>query len=252
MVHFSAKTNIAFAQDYGNFPLYFGTSGQPGWDHKLKGSLDEVTLYDHALSSNEVAAIYQVGPGGKCKLPLISTQPQSASVYVGSNITFSASATGFGALFYQWRSNGVPISGATGTSLSLSNVQLSFAANYSLLVTNSLGSALSATATLTVVPLPSVICGVDFGDGGFGPKIGPAAIGIDASDVWNNLPGAGSALNLQTSRANTTTAAVNVPYGDNNALSPTQPQVIRCSMIIWGGMRRHFTGDSSPVAQRFL
>src|SRR6185295_20304861 len=51
------QTNITFAQDYGNFPLYFGTSGQPGWDHKLKGSLDEVALYDHALSSNEVAAI---------------------------------------------------------------------------------------------------------------------------------------------------------------------------------------------------
>src|SRR5262249_10099016 len=53
-----AQTNVNFAQDYGNLPLFFGSSGQSFWDHKFKGTLDEVTLYNRALSSNEIAAIY--------------------------------------------------------------------------------------------------------------------------------------------------------------------------------------------------
>jgi len=63
------QTNVTFAQNYGNFPLYFGTSGQPSWDHKLRGSLDEVAIYNRALSSNEIAAIYSAGAAGKCKGP---------------------------------------------------------------------------------------------------------------------------------------------------------------------------------------
>src|SRR5207237_9703056 len=113
------QTNITFPQDYGNFPLYFGTSGQT-WDHKLKGNLDEVSLYNRALSSNEIAAIYSAGAAGKCKAPNITAQPQSATVFAGSNVAFNVSATGFGTLSYQWRSNGAAISGATSTSLSLS------------------------------------------------------------------------------------------------------------------------------------
>ena len=61
------QTNVSFAQDYGSFPLYFGTSGQSYWDHKFNGRLDEVSLYNRALSSGEVAAIYAAGAAGKCK-----------------------------------------------------------------------------------------------------------------------------------------------------------------------------------------
>ncbi len=61
------QTNVTFAQNYGNFPLYFGTSGQSYWDRKLKGDLDEVTLYQRALSAGEIAAIYSAGAAGKCK-----------------------------------------------------------------------------------------------------------------------------------------------------------------------------------------
>src|SRR5207248_7131178 len=64
------QTNVSFPQDYGNFPLYFGTSGQSYWDHKLKGNLDEVSIYSRALSGSEIAAIYAAGSAGKCKPPL--------------------------------------------------------------------------------------------------------------------------------------------------------------------------------------
>ena len=64
-----AQTNVLFPQDYGTFPLCFGSSGQSYGDCKLGGSLDEVSLYNRVLSSNEIAAIYQAGSLGKCKSP---------------------------------------------------------------------------------------------------------------------------------------------------------------------------------------
>jgi len=48
------QTNVAFAQNYGTLPLFFGTSGQSYWDHKFKGLLDEVSIYNRALASNEI------------------------------------------------------------------------------------------------------------------------------------------------------------------------------------------------------
>src|SRR2546430_335583 len=103
------QTNVSFPQDYGKFTLYFGTSGEPYWDHKLKGNLDEVSLYNRALSASEIAGIYSAGSAGKCKAPNIVTQPQSQTVAVGGNVTFTVSASGFGTLGYQWQSNGVAI-----------------------------------------------------------------------------------------------------------------------------------------------
>jgi alpha-tubulin suppressor-like RCC1 family protein len=70
------QTNVTFQQDYGNFPLYFGTSGQSYWDHKLKGSLDEVSIYGRALNSSEIASIYTAGTSGKCKIGISSIPNQ--------------------------------------------------------------------------------------------------------------------------------------------------------------------------------
>jgi len=66
-----AQATIDFPQEYGTLPLYFGSSGQSYWDCKLGGSLDEVSLYNRVLSSNEVAAIYQAGSSGKCKSSIL-------------------------------------------------------------------------------------------------------------------------------------------------------------------------------------
>ncbi len=67
----NGQTNVNFPQDYGTNALYFGTSGQPYWDHKLKGALDEVSLYNRALGADEIAAIFSAGHQGKCKAPTI-------------------------------------------------------------------------------------------------------------------------------------------------------------------------------------
>ncbi|HWH70851.1 MAG TPA: immunoglobulin domain-containing protein, partial [Candidatus Sulfotelmatobacter sp.] len=159
------QVSVSFPQNYGTLPLYFGTSGQSYWDHKLAGLLDEVALYNRVLSASEIAAIHAAGSAGKCKTaqpPLVTVPPQNQSVVAGGNATFTVTATGTTPLSYQWLrdglflSNGGTISGATSSALSLANVQLSDSgAAFQTIVTNSLGAVTSAVAVLTVTPVPT-------------------------------------------------------------------------------------------------
>ncbi len=85
--------------------------------------------------------------------PSISTQPQSQTVKLGSNVTFTVVATGTPTPGYQWQFNGSPIASATSSTYIRSNAQFADAGNYSVLVTNSAGSPVSSNAALTVLPL---------------------------------------------------------------------------------------------------
>jgi endonuclease/exonuclease/phosphatase family metal-dependent hydrolase len=82
--------------------------------------------------------------------PTISSQPQSLNTNIGATVTFSVSASGNPAPNYQWRLNSNPISGATGSSYTRTNVQAVDTGNYSVLLTNVAGSIVSSDATLTV------------------------------------------------------------------------------------------------------
>src|ERR1019366_7679769 len=83
-----------------------------------------------------------------------TTQPASQTVLAGSTATFSVTAAGTAPLSYQWRFGGANIAGATGTSLTVSNVQSAQAGNYAVQVTNAYGATISSNALLTVNPLP--------------------------------------------------------------------------------------------------
>jgi hypothetical protein len=88
--------------------------------------------------------------------PLITLQPQSQSVSGGATVTFRVAAEGAGALRFQWFFNGTPIAGATATNLILTNVQLTAIGDYTVLVTDDLGSVLSGAASLVVRVKPTV------------------------------------------------------------------------------------------------
>ena len=67
---------------------------------------------------------------------------------------FNVAVSGAEPLSYQWNFNGTNITGATDTTLTLANVQLSQAGSYAVLVTNSYGLILSSNAVLTVLAFP--------------------------------------------------------------------------------------------------
>ena len=70
---------------------------------------------------------------------------------VGSNVTFTVTATGSGPLNYQWYFNGAALAAATNSSLVLNGVTVSQAGSYSVSVSNLVGSVSSRNAILAVV-----------------------------------------------------------------------------------------------------
>lgn len=82
--------------------------------------------------------------------PAITAQPQSASVITGRPVSFSVTATGTGTLAYQWAKDGKAILGAQAATLTLYNPSLQDAGQYVVTVSNTLGTATSSAAILTV------------------------------------------------------------------------------------------------------
>jgi hypothetical protein len=98
------------------------------------------------LSSNAMLTVYNPAQ--------IVTQPANAGILLGSNASFTASATGT-AIGYQWYFDGTPltdnghVTGSATLTLSITNVGNSDGGDYQMLVTNILSSAMSRRATLT-------------------------------------------------------------------------------------------------------
>lgn len=88
--------------------------------------------------------------------PVITNSPQSQSVDLGNDATFTVGATGVQPLAYQWYFTNSAIADATASSYTRTNVQPADAGNYFVVVTNTAGSATSAVATLTVNAAPII------------------------------------------------------------------------------------------------
>jgi beta-galactosidase len=88
---------------------------------------------------------------GKYPLPTITTQPASRTVTVGQKATFSVAASGSPPLTFQWRKNGVAISGAKSLTYTTPATTSSYnGVQYTVAVTDVGGTAISKTAVLTV------------------------------------------------------------------------------------------------------
>jgi glucose/arabinose dehydrogenase len=94
--------------------------------------------------------------------PTITTQPTNQAVTIGGNATFTVAANGTPAPTYQWQvstgggpftnlTNTAPYSGVTTATLTITAASAGLSGNqYRAVATNSLGSATSNSATLTV------------------------------------------------------------------------------------------------------
>lgn len=94
-------------------------------------------------------------PAPTVTAPSITTQPQSLTKLRGETAVFTVAATGSPAPTFQWRKDGSPLSGQTGATLTLTNVQPADEGSYVAVATNSGGSASSSPAVLTVNTPPT-------------------------------------------------------------------------------------------------
>lgn len=122
----------------------------------FSGFLDEVSLYNRALTDSEILAIFNADVSGKCPVaPSIVTQPQDQVIPLGEDVRFTVSVLGSQPLKYQWRFNGTIIAGATNSALALEKVKTNQAGFYHVAVTNTVGFDISARAQLNLLPAPA-------------------------------------------------------------------------------------------------
>lgn len=138
-----------------------GRSGvTPIYDQPFTGSMDEVAVYNYALSSAQVLTHALAGFGSNTR-PYFTAQPQSVTNYVTYAETFTVNASGTPPLSYQWYKNGSPlsdggnISGSTTRALSIDPLDTPDTGNYFCAVSNTVGGTNSATAHLTVLTAPT-------------------------------------------------------------------------------------------------
>ncbi len=85
--------------------------------------------------------------------PSITSQPANQSVTAGQTATFSVTAAGTTPFSYQWRKGAIPIRGATSTSYTTAATTTpDSGSQFSVVVSNAIGTATSNAATLTVNP----------------------------------------------------------------------------------------------------
>ncbi len=127
---------------------------------------------------------------------VITAHPVDADGAVGGSVFFSVSATG-GALWVQWRKDGVDLPGQTSLFLILTDLQCEDAGVYDAMVGNLCMSVKSDGATLTVQPCPGSLPGDSDGDGdvdlvdfaGFLSCVsGPGEIPPSSCDVFDFEP----------------------------------------------------------------
>ncbi|HEY1663123.1 MAG TPA: LamG-like jellyroll fold domain-containing protein [Verrucomicrobiae bacterium] len=150
-------------QNLGNFTpqtsydLYLGYRPTPDIENYWVGGIDEMSLYNRALSQSEIQAIYNAGSSGKCFTPtppVIITQPTNQTAFVGQTAAFSVSVMSTTPVTYQWTFDTTNIVGATNATFTLSDVQFTNAGTYAVMVSNFVESVLSSNAVLTVNPPP--------------------------------------------------------------------------------------------------
>lgn len=125
--------------------------------------------------------------------PTIVSQPRaSTTALAGGAVSLTAAANGFPEPTYQWYKGSTPLSGQTGTSLVLTNLQAGDAGAYHLVATNSVNSATSSDATLVVNATPAGLLayeGFDYDTGS--TNLNSKAGGLGWGAPWTNVNGGG-------------------------------------------------------------
>ncbi|HMO65830.1 MAG TPA: hypothetical protein PKE47_11535, partial [Verrucomicrobiota bacterium] len=94
------------------------------FDAQFLGALDDVRIYNRALSTTELAELFALGPDAAAtnQPPRITLHPSSRAAVAGQTIELSVSARGGGGVVYQWFKDGDPLIGQTNSLLRLTNV----------------------------------------------------------------------------------------------------------------------------------
>ena len=97
-------------------------------------------------SSNAMLVVLAANP------PIVTQAPAAQSAYPNQTAQFSVTVSGTPPFSYQWASNSIPLTGATNTTLVLSNLSIGSAGTYSVTITNLYGSTTTNTSLTVITP----------------------------------------------------------------------------------------------------
>lgn len=198
--------------------------------------------------------------------PVITSQPLSQSVVQCSDVTLSVAVAGTDFVGYQWRRNGADLAGATGAELVLTNVRVSDAGSYDVVVSSEMASTTSEAAMLTVLdPAPVLTCPANLvaewtGPGGPIVDFPPVTV-LDECDpnpavVYSVEPGSVFPFGTTTVTVTATDSGGNssVCSFDVRVVDTTPPRAVTCldgPLTFEAGGRDEFTGPepSQPRAE---
>ncbi len=90
------------------------------------------------------------------RTPVLTLVPIDQYKIAGSDVMFSSRGAGLYGVGYQWKTNGVNLAGATNATLTLTNVQAAQAVDYTVTVSNEVGTITSPNAHLYLVSPPVI------------------------------------------------------------------------------------------------
>jgi hypothetical protein len=142
------------------------TGNDPNYDGTFVGTIDEVAIYNKALTINQISNDF-AGAYGTTTKPFIITQPASTTNYVGLPVTLTVSAAGSSPVSYQWYQNGTPLTDTAeflgsatpklviGSPTNGTLTTLADTGNYTCTITNLIGSTNTAVAHVQILPVPT-------------------------------------------------------------------------------------------------
>ena len=115
--------------------------------------LTVLTEGDYRLTAARSASLW-LGGWSPQLAPNLLTQPVGSYLAPGGTVSLTVVATGYPEPSYQWLKNGTNVPGATSSALSIPSAVVADSGNYSVLVSNSVGTVTSSSATVTVNTAP--------------------------------------------------------------------------------------------------
>jgi hypothetical protein len=220
--HFSVDLNAFTSAGVDNPPLHALENGVNGGNGVyMYGTNSSFPGKTYNAANYWVDVVFSPTPTGVGTAPIITTQPISETVDAGQSATFTVANTGTAPMAYRWQKNGVVIAGATVSSYSTAVTGTSDnGSQFSVVVSNGLGSVTSVSAILTVEP-GTLILNASSGSVNFG------SVDVSGSSVQSVMFTNAGTANVTISNVSASGAGFNASgLSSGMILAPGQPAAL--------------------------
>ncbi|MBL9167621.1 MAG: hypothetical protein JNN07_07760 [Verrucomicrobiales bacterium] len=127
--------------------------GPLGNIRRTHGQVDDIAIFDRALSPEELGALFADGSKEHCDSPRVLDPVQSILVAVGEPFNLSPRVSRCPGMVFQWMKDGKKLDLESNATLSRDSATTEDAGSYALMLTDDLGTITSPVASVEVIPI---------------------------------------------------------------------------------------------------